>query len=348
MTLTLAELAEHCQATLRGDPGHRIERVSTLETAGPQDLVFVASRKYLPQLEASRPGAVILREQDAQRYAGNVLISDNPRLCYTRAAERLHPGRQAVPGVHPAALVDSGAQVSASATIGARVVIETGAQVGPRTVIGPGCVIGRNAQIGSDCRLAPNVTIAEDCILGDRCVIQAGAVIGSDGFGYAQDRARWIKTPQLGRVVIAEDVEIGANTTIDRGALGDTRIGRGVKFDILIQVAHNVEIGEDTAIAACVGIAGSTRIGRRCTIAGQVGIVGHIEIADDVHVTGATVVSHTIREPGTYSSGSPLEPYQSWLRNAVRMRQLDDMARRLKIIEKQLLERTEGGKFEKP
>jgi UDP-3-O-[3-hydroxymyristoyl] glucosamine N-acyltransferase len=243
-------------------------------------------------------------------------------------------------------VIAPGAQIGPGAEIGAHAVVETEAVIGARVVIGAGVYVGRRAVLDDDCRIYPHVTIGEACVLGRRCIVHPGAVIGSDGFGYAQDGARWVKTPQLGRVVIGDDVEIGANTTIDRGALGDTVIGNGVKLDNLIQIAHNVEISDDTAIAACVGIAGSTRIGKRCMIAGQVGIVGHIEIADDVHVTGATVVSHSIREPGTYSSGTPLETYQSWLKNAVRMRQLDEMARRLKRLEQKIAELSEGGSRE--
>jgi UDP-3-O-[3-hydroxymyristoyl] glucosamine N-acyltransferase len=346
MAMTLAEIAERCQATLRGDPQHVIDRVAALDAAGPRDLAFVVSDRYLERLASVTAGVVVLGEADAGRYHGNVLISGNPRLCFTRAARLLHPLADPVPGCHPSAVVGAGAYVDASAEIGAQVVVESGATIGARVVIAAGVYVGREAVIGDDSRIHPHVTVGPRCIVGRRCMVHAGAVIGSDGFGYARDGVHWEKTPQLGRVVIGDDVEIGANTTIDRGALGDTVIGRGVKLDNLIQIAHNVEIGDDTAIAACVGIAGSTKVGKRCTIAGQVGIVGHIEIADDVQVTGATVVSHTIREPGTYSSGTPLESYQSWLKNAVRMRQLDDMARRLKRLEQKIAQLSEGGKLE--
>ena len=348
MGITLAELADRCQATLRGNPTHQIERVATLDAAGPQDLVFIASNRYLDQLTGLRAGAIILDEYAAQHCHGNLLISANPRLCYARAAALLHPPVRPMPGCHKSAVIDASAHIDPTATVDAQAVIEAGAIIGARTVIGAGAIVSRDSRIGVDCWLHAHVVVAERCVLGDRCIVQAGAVIGSDGFGFAQDGQRWEKTPQLGRVVIGDDVEIGANTTIDRGALGDTVIERGVKLDNLIQIAHNVIIGEDTAIAACVGIAGSTRIGKRCTLAGQVGVVGHIEIADDVHVTGATVVSRSIHEPGTYSSGSPLEPYQSWLKNAVRMRQLDDMARRLKKLEQKIAKHSEGGTIEEP
>lgn len=346
MGMTLAEIAEACHATLRGEPGYVIDRVAALEVAGPRDLAFVVDGKYLQRLASVRAGVVVLRAADADRFSGNVLVSSNPRLCFTRAAELLHPAEEPVSGIHPSAVIAPDAQIGPGTEIGAHAVVEAGVVLGARIAIGAGVYVGRRAVLGDDCRIYPHATITENCILGQRCIVHPGAVIGSDGFGYAQDGARWVKTPQLGRVVIGDDVEIGANTTIDRGALGDTIIGRGVKLDNLIQIAHNVEIGDDTAIAACVGVAGSTRIGKRCTIAGQAGIVGHIEISDDVHVTGATVVSHTIREPGTYSSGAPLETYQSWLRNAVRMRQLDDMARRLKRLEQKIAELSEGGSRE--
>jgi len=336
MQTTLAVLAEQCQAELRGDPNWQVDHVAIPEEADARSLVFVANDSFLKHLPHCRAGVVILSKKHADLFSGNVLISDNPRLTYTLAAKLLHPRLSITSGCHPTAVIATDASIHPTVSIGAHVVVESGAVIGANTEIRPFCVVARGASIGTDCLLHSHVTIAENCIIGDRCELHPGSVIGSDGFGFAKDRQQWIKTPQLGRVVIGNDVEVGANTTIDRGALGDTLIERGVKLDNLIQVAHNVVIGEDTAIAACVGIAGSTRIGKRCTIAGQAGIVGHIEIADDVHITGATVVSHSIREPGTYSSGTPLETYQSWLKNAVRMRQLDDMARRLKALEKTL------------
>jgi UDP-3-O-[3-hydroxymyristoyl] glucosamine N-acyltransferase len=346
MGVTLAELANRCQAELRGDPDWIVERASTLEEAGPRDVTFVAGEKYLRLLAATRAGVVILGARDAGRYAGNVLISANPRLCFTRVAVILYPQTPPAPGAHSTAVIDPGSIIDPSATIGPHAVIEAGANVGSHAVIGSGCFIGRNAVVGSGTVLHTNAVIAHDCMLGRNCIIHPGVVIGSDGFGYASDGPRWEKTPQVGRVVIGDDVEIGANTTIDRGALGDTQIERGVKLDNLIQIGHNVFLGEDTAVAACAAIAGSARLGKRCKIAGQVGIVGHIEIADDVHITGATVVSHTIREPGMYSSGTPLDTYQNWLKNAVRMRQLDDMARRIRKLEHTISTLSGGGNIE--
>jgi len=342
MGVTLAELASRCQAEFRGDPGWIVERVAPLEKAGAHDLCFVAEERYRDLLTATTAGVVVLHPRDAGRYHGNLLLGENPRLIFTRAAAILHVAAPVPAGRHATAVIDGRADVAADAAIGPHVVIEAGAWIGSGVVIGAGCFIGPEARIGAGSRLYPRVTVAERCIVGARCILHPGAVIGSDGFGYAVDGKRWEKTPQLGRVVIGDDVEIGANTTIDRGALDDTVIERGVKLDNLIQIAHNVVIGEDTAIAACVGIAGSTRIGKRCTIAGQAGIVGHIEIADDVHIMGAAVVSHSIHRAGRYA-GSPLESYSSWLRNAARMRQLDDMARKLGALEKNLKTLSKGG-----
>ncbi len=336
--MKLSDLAMACQAELRGDPGYEIDRVATIETAGPHDITFLANEKYIGKLTSTRAGAVILSRDDCGNFSGNVLVSDNPRLCCTRAVQSLHPAEMPLKGCHPTAAIDPGASVAADVSVGANAVIESGAKVDSGVVIGAGGYIGRDASIGSGSWLHAHVSVGRGCIIGRGCILHYGAVIGSDGFGYARDGATWVKTPQVGRAVLGDDVEIGANTTVDRGALDDTLIGRGVKLDNLIQIGHNVVIGEDTAIAACTAIAGSTHIGKRCTIAGQVGIVGHIQIADDVVITGATVVTHTTREPGTYSSGSPLEPYARWLKNAVRMRQLDEMARRLRALEQKIFD----------
>ena len=346
MSATLAELATHCHAQLRGDPMLRIDRIATLEFAGPHDIAFVAGEKHSSKLANSAAGAVILTDKDATRFQGNALVCNNPRLCLARVAALLHPPIPVPAGCDATAAISSAALIGTNVAIGPQSVVEANAEIGADVIIGPGCHVAAGAKIGAGSRLYAHVSIGERCVLGERCIIQPGAVVGSDGFGYARDGSQWQKILQLGRVVIGDDVEIGANTTIDRGAIDDTVIERGVKLDNLIHVAHNVHIGADTAIAACVGIAGSTRIGQRCTIAGQVGIVGHIEITDDVHITGATVVTHSIRKAGTYSSGSPLEPYQSWLKNAVRMRQLDDMARRLKRLEQKFISFSEGGEVE--
>ncbi len=346
MAVTLAELARRFHCEVRGDAGAEVDSVASLATAGPRSITFVADPAYLKQLVRIAAGAVILRAADAARYSGNVLIADNPHLCFARIAAYLHPPTAFVPGVHASAVVDADARVAASAWVGAQVVIEAGAAIGEHVYIGPGCHIGRDAEIGAASHLVGRVTVAHACRIGQRALIHPGAVIGSDGFGYARDGDRWEKVPQLGCVVIGDDVEIGANTTIDRGALADTVIGDGVKLDNLIQIAHNVQIGEHTALAGCAAVAGSATIGKRCAIGGRVGILGHLEIADDVQIAATSLVTGSISKPGMYSSGIPAEPVELWHKNVARLRQLDNLARRLIALEHKIQTLIEGDKLE--
>ncbi len=336
MTFTLAELARRFQGKVRGNPDVRIERVATLEAAGPHDIAYCSDRKYLPQHARTAAGAVILAEADAAEFGGTALIAANPHLCFARVAALLHATPAFQAGAHATAVVALGARVAATAYVGAHAVIESGATVADGAYIGPGCVIGAGAIVGARSRFVAQVYIGERCVIGEDCLFQPGAVIGADGFGYARDGARWEKVPQLGRVVIGNGVEIGANTTVDRGSLNDTVIGDGVKLDNLIQIAHNVRIGENTAIAALAGIAGSAIIGKRCTIGGQAGINGHLEIADDVHITACSLVTGSITKPGVYSASLKAEPAEKWRRNAARLHRLDEMARRLSDLEKKL------------
>ncbi len=344
MPATLSELAGQLGLELRGGGQREIRSVATLEAAGPHDLAFVGSTRYRALLASTRAGAVILRAEDVRDYRGDVLIAVAPHLAFARAAALLHPLPAFSPGRHPSAVVAPDAVVAPGSWIGPHCVVEAGAQLGERVFLGPGCLIGPGAAIGAGSRLAARVTVYGGSRLGRDCLVHAGAVIGSDGFGYARDGERWEKVPQLGRAVIGDEVEIGANTTIDRGALGDTVIGDGVKLDNLIQIAHNVRIGEHTAIAGCTGIAGSAVIGRRCQIGGQVGIIGHLEVADDVVVTAQSLVSHSIRDAGIYSSSLPAEETGHWRRTVARLRQLDDLARRLRALEQQ----QEASKEDKP
>jgi UDP-3-O-[3-hydroxymyristoyl] glucosamine N-acyltransferase len=279
---------------------------------------------------------VILNDASLEHYSGPALIADNAHVCFARIASWLYPEPENERGVHPTAVIDPSARVAPSASVGAYAVVQARAIVADEVRIGPGCHIGSGSVLGRGTRLMPRVTIMHSCTIGEDCLIHSGAVIGSDGFGYAHDSGKWIKVPQLGGVRVGNRVEIGANTTIDRGALRDTIIGDGVKLDNLIQIAHNVQIGQDTAIAACVGIAGSTRVGSRCMIGGQVGIAGHLEIADGVQVLGKSLVASSIREPGVYSSSIKAVPADAWRRNVVRLNQLDDIARRLRALEKRL------------
>ena len=332
MEMKLGALADALSAQLRGDAQIRVHSVATLAGASAGDISFLANRRYRRYLDETAASAVILSAEFAQDCPVAALITDNPYLGYARVAALLNPAEPVVGGVHPTAIVAAGAVIDADAWIDAAVVIEDGARIGARTSIGPGCVIGRDVVVGNDCRLVANVTLCQGVCLGTRVLLHPGVVIGGDGFGIANDAGVWVKVPQLGSVEIGDDVEIGANSTIDRGALCNTVLGRGVKIDNLVQVGHNVEIGEHTAIAACVAIGGSAKIGRRCTIGGAASVAGHLEIADDVHLTATSAVPNSISAPGVYSSGMPVQENRAWRRNVVRLRHLDDMARQLKSL----------------
>ncbi len=342
MAVTLEELARRFLGRVQGDGAREIDGVATLTDAGPREIAFLANPRYQKHLAVTRAAAVILAPKDAEDFSGNALIVDNPHLCFAGVAALLHPDPGFSPGIHPSAVVAEDARVAASAWIGAQAVVEAGVTISDNVYIGPGCYIDRLATIEEGSRLVANVTVCQRCIVGKRCIIHPGAVIGSDGFGYVRDDVRWIKVPQLGRVVIGDDVEIGSNTTIDRGALEDTVLGDGVKLDNLIQIAHNVQIGEHTALAALAGVAGSTIIGKRCTFGGRAGIAGHLEIADDVHITGTSLVSGSIANAGTYSSAISAEEAGAWRRNAARLRQLDAMVRRLTELEQKVQRLIEG------
>ncbi len=336
MGLVLKALADALGAVLQGDDDTVIERVAPLETAGSGDLSFLANRRYAKHLDTTAASAVILAPEDQSLCPVACLVLDNPYLGYARAATLLYPPRSVSAGVHQTAWVSPNAVVPRSAAIGPHAVIEAYARLDEDVVIGAGCVIGEGSAIGSQSTLSANVTVCRDVRIGPRARIHPGVVIGADGFGIANDAGVWVKVPQVGRVVIGADVEIGANTTIDRGALEDTVIGDGVKIDNQVQIGHNVRIGDHTAIAGCVGIAGSARIGARCTIGGGAGSSGHLEIGDDVHLTGATLVHSSITTPGIYSSGMVAQDNASWRKNTARLRRLDEMARRLRALEEQV------------
>lgn len=346
VTMNLAELASRFDAKLRGDPQHVVSGVASLASAGPEHVAFLANSAWRARLRTTTAGAVILTEDDARDYPGNALIHDNPHLCFARVADVFRPEPAIAPGIHPSAVVDPRARIAASATVGPHSVIEAEAEIGESVYVGPGCFVGAGARLGAGTRLTANVTVAHDCVLGERCTAHPGAVIGSDGFGYARDGERWVTVPQLGRVVIGNDVDVGANTTIDRGALDDTVIADGVKLDNLIQIAHNVQIGEHTAMAGCVGVAGSAVIGKRCMIGGGAGIAGHLTIVDDVHVTGTSLISGSVAQAGIYSSAISAEEAARWRRNAARLRHLDELARRVQAMEEKLERLIEGNNLE--
>lgn len=319
-----------------GDGGVLISQIATLDSAQADQIAFLANSKYRAQLEVTKAGAVILGAADADATSIPRIVCDNPYSYFARLSAFLNPPAQAIPGIHPSAVIGKGADIAPSAEIGAYVVVGDGARVGANSVIMAGCSIGAGVVIGENARLYPRVTVYHDCVLGNNLIAHSGVVIGADGFGIAMEEGRWLKIPQIGRVVIGNDVEIGANTTIDRGALDDTVIEDDVKLDNQIQIAHNVRIGAHTAIAGCVGIAGSATIGRYCRIGGSAGILGHLQIADYVEVSSFTLVGKSIKERGSYCGIFPFSTTQSWRRNAAHVRHLDEMADRIKQLEQKL------------
>ena len=335
-TLTLGQLAEALGATLKGPETLPITGLATLQDAGPGQLSFLANKQYRKFLDGCQAAAVLLKAEDADTYAGHALVVPDPYLAYARVSHLFDPKPKAAGGIHPSAVIAADAQVDPTASIGPFVVVEQGARIGAQVSIGAHSVIGARCVIGDGGWLAPRVTLYHDVTIGARVVIQSGAVIGGEGFGFANAKGVWNKIAQVGGVVIGDDVEIGVNTAVDRGALSDTRIGNGVKLDNQIQIAHNVQVGDHTAMAACVGISGSTKIGKHCMIAGGVGMVGHIDVCDNVFVSGMTMVTRSITEPGGYSSGTAMQPLAEWRKSAARIRQLDDLSKRLQQLEKRV------------
>lgn len=334
MGITLQALAKELDAELKGEPAHYVDACATLVNAKENQLSFIYNKNYLAALETTQAGVVILSSDFSEHCSGNALIVDNPYLAYAKAAVLLNAVDKSKWHVHPTAVIADDCQIPDICAIGANVVISNSVTIGEGCCIGSGTVIGEGVVLGDDVQINSNVTICKSSKIGHRAIIHPGAIIGSDGFGFAPkpNREGWQKIPQLGCVVIGDDVEIGSSTTIDCGALENTIIGNGVKIDNQVMIAHNVVIGEHTAIAGCVGIAGSTTIGKHCTLAGGVGLVGHITIADGVHITGMTMVTHSIKEPGAYSSGTPFQKNSDWLRNAVRFKQLDKLSKKISLL----------------
>lgn len=335
VSLTLKDIAAQLGGEVIGGSDIRFTGIAPLQEATPGQLAFLANRKYRKHLDVTNAGAVILGEAERNATALPRIVTPNPYAYYSRVVALFHPERRPVAGVHEQAVIDPSAKIGSGASIGAFAVLGKNAIVGPGTIIAEGCVLGENVVIGEGSRLYPRVVVYADCLVGNRCIVHSGAVIGADGFGLANEDGRWLKIPQVGRVVIGDDVEVGANTTIDRGAMGDTVIEEGVKLDNQIQIGHNCRIGAHTAIAGCAGIAGSTKIGKRCTIGGSAGIVGHIEIGDDVHISGFTLVSKSITQPGTYTSisSTPFTSHADWLKLAAQLRNLDTFAEKLRAMQ---------------
>jgi UDP-3-O-[3-hydroxymyristoyl] glucosamine N-acyltransferase len=324
---SLGELAVRFGLVLRGAPEIRISRAATLSHAAPGTLSFLANTRYRRSLLSTRASAVVLAPADADMCPVAALIAPNPYLSYALIASLLYPEPKVTPGIHPTAVVAGGARIAPSAAVGPLAVIEEDVEIGERALVGPGCIVQRGARVGADTQLVARVSLYPGVTIGQRCVLHAGAVIGADGFGFAADGGTWVKVPQVGSVRIGDDVEIGANTTVDRGAIDDTVLEEGAKLDNQIQVGHNVTIGAHTAIAGCTGISGSATLGRRCMIGGMVGIAGHLTIADDVVITGCSLVSASIREAGSYSSGMPTVPTRAWRRMVAHLRRFGDKER---------------------
>ena len=332
---TAAALAERFGLALRGDGDAVVDSVGTLANAGPRQLSFLANPRYRRQLAGSAAGVVVVREDEAAEPGRTLLLAPDPYVAFAKIAPLFDPPPVASPGVHPTAVVDASAEIDPSAEVGPLAVVGARTRVDAGAIIGPGCVIGEDCVVGAGSRLVARVTLVRRVRLGERVLVHPGAVLGADGFGLAMDAGRWIKVPQQGGVAVGDDCEIGANTTIDRGAIEDTVLEEDVRLDNQIQVAHNVRIGAHTAMAGCVAVAGSTVIGRNCLVGGAAGIVGHITICDRVVIQAMSLVTHSIDEPGEYSSGTPLMDARSWRRSAARFRQLDALARQVQALGKE-------------
>jgi len=342
MAFTLAEIAARFGGRVVGAPQVLIRQVGTLERAGDGQIAFLANPRYRARLAATRAAAVIVGPDAEALTALPRIVCENPYAYFARVSQLLNPPEAVVPGVQAGARVAADARIDVTARVDAGASVEAGAAVGPGCWIGAGCFVGQGAELGEGCRLYPCVVIYAGCRLGARVVLHSGVVIGADGFGIAREDGRWIKIPQIGRVVIGDDVEIGANTTIDRGAIEDTVIEEGVKLDNQIQIGHNCRVGAHTAMAGCVAVAGSADIGRRCTIGAGAIILGHLSICDDTQVSADTVISRSIRQPGTYTGMFPFDDHRSWARNTALVRHLAELAERVRRLERQLQQKDPG------
>ena len=328
-----SELAQRFGLELHGED-RAVHGVGTLSSATAEQLSFLANPRYRGQLGDTAAGVVVLHANEADARTGTALLARDPYVEFAKIAALFERKPVRTAGIHPTAVVDASAQVDPAAHVGPHVSIGARSRIGAGASIGPGCVIGDDCEVGEGCELVARVTLVTRVRLGRRVLVHPGAVLGADGFGIAMDRGHWIKVPQLGGVLVGDDCEIGANTTIDRGALGDTVLEEDVRLDNQIQVGHNVRIGAHTAMAGCSAVAGSASIGRHCLVGGGAGILGHLEVCDRVVITAMSLVTHSIREPGEYSSGTPLMDNRSWRKSAARFKQLDDIARRCKAGDK--------------
>ena len=335
-SIRLADLAQQLDAELHGDGDLVISGIASMQSAQSGQITFLSNSRYREQLVTCKASAVVLLAEDLECVQSAALVVKDPYLTYARMAQILDSTPQPATNIAPSAVIDPSAKLGQHVSVGANAVIESGVELGDNVVIGAGCFIGKNTRIGKGSRLWANVSVYHEIQIGERCLIQSGTVIGADGFGYANDRGNWVKIPQLGTVIIGDRVEIGACTTIDRGALDNTQIGNGVIIDNQCQIAHNVVIGDNTAVAGGVIMAGSLKIGRYCMIGGASVINGHMEICDKVTVTGMGMVMRPITEPGVYSSGIPLQPNKTWRKTAALVMNIDEISKRLKAIERKV------------
>ena len=338
MAFTLKQLAHEVGGRVVGDADCVIERALPVDDSASGAISYVGSAKFARHLQTSRAEALVISAELEEDLKGSAIVVDNPRAAFAKITALLYPAFRPAPGIHETAVIDSSARIAATATVSANVVIEAGAVIEDGVYIGPGCVIGRDSVVGKQSRLNASVTVYHGCRIGESCIIHSATVIGADGFGFEPDNGEWLKIPQVGGVVIGNKVEIGACSTVDRGALKDTVIEDGVKLDNHIQIAHNVYIGANTVMSNGVGVAGSTRIGKNCLIGGMTGIKDNIEITDDVIITAMSLVSKPLTRPGSYSSNTPIDDTRTWRKNSARFRQLDELARKIHQLEKNIKE----------
>lgn len=336
MSITLKALVDELGGELIGHNAE-VDRVASIANAQAGSITFIADAKYRKGLADTKASAVILSTENRAYTKLPCIVTDNPYAYFAQVSALLNPKAITLAGIHESATVDSEIAISGSCAIGASSVVGKNVRLADDVVIGAGCYVGDNVVIGRGTQLQPNVTIYSNCVIGENCNIAAGAVIGADGFGYANQQGSWVKIPQVGRVIIGDHVDVGANTTIDRGALDDTIIEQGVKLDNLIQIGHNCIVGEHTVIAGCVGIAGSAKIGKRCRIGGAAMILGHLEIADDVTVSPGTMITRSLNKPDTYTALMPFQRHDDWLKTAAGLRHLNALTDRLKQLEKQVV-----------
>jgi len=328
--MPVQDIADHIQAEVIGDGALEITHTAAMDDANPGSITYLKDKAYHQYLSKTRASAVILQKDLVEQCPVTALVVEDPYVAYARVSQLFYPQSPIIPGVHNSAVISAEARISDTAQIEALTVIEAGVTIGDHCFIGPGCILRAGSRIGNGTRLMANVSIGPECVIGQRGLLHPGVVIGADGFGFANDHGQWVKIPQIGKVLIGDDVEVGANSCIDCGAVHDTKIGHGVKIDNLVQIGHNVAIGDHSIVVATAAIGGSSTIGKHCAIAGGTGLAGHLELCDGVTVTGMSMVSHSIHSPGVYSSGISVQETRQWRRNHARLHKLDKTIKELK------------------